>query len=105
MRLTRAQHSIHTMSSTLVVKTTVCGYHVYRTLWEPHVGEEFIVIQESGNSHDRYAMAVHRCYEDPGVIMEHLSQEIYKTSHYFTRHSTHLALTRHFGSLDGVLVK
>ena len=49
-RLTRAQHSIHEVSSTLVVKTAVRGYHVYTTLRESHIGEEFIVIQESGNS-------------------------------------------------------
>ena len=76
------------MSSTLVVETAVHGYHVYRTVWETHVG--------GGNSHDRYAMAVYRRVEDPGVIVGHLPREIFKTCHYFTRHSTHLALTRHF---------
>ena len=43
------------MSFMLVVKTAVHGYDVYRTVWEPHLDEEFIVIQESGNSHDRNA--------------------------------------------------
>ena len=74
------------------VKTAVHGYHVYRTIWEPHVHEEFIVVQESGNSHDRYAMAVYRCDEDPGIIEGHLPLEISETCHHFTRHSTHLAL-------------
>ena len=50
----RAVLSIHTMCSTLGVKTVVHGYYVYRTIWEPHVGEELIQIQESGNSHSRY---------------------------------------------------
>ena len=81
------------MSSTLVVKTAIHGYHVYKIIWEPHVGDEFIVIQEGGNSHDRYVMAVYRLDEDPGVIVEHLPWEIFKTCHCFTVHSTHLALS------------
>ena len=72
MRLTLAPHSIHTRSFTLVVKVSVRGSHVYRTVWEPHVGEQFIVIQESYNSHDGYAMAVYRRDEHPGVIVGHL---------------------------------
>ena len=93
------------MSSTLVVITAVRGYHVYRTDWEPHVDEEFIVIQESGNSHKRYEMAVYYRNEDPGVIVGHLPREIFTTCHYFTikaRDSlgTHKAL----GSLGGILV-
>ena len=84
------------MSSTLVVKIAVLGYHVYRTIWEPHVGEVFFVIQESGNSYNRYAMAVYRRDEDLGVIVGHLPWEISKTCHYFTWHSTHLALIRYF---------
>ena len=101
------------MSSTLVVKTAVCGYHVHRTVWEPHVGEGLIVIQVSGNSYDRYVMAVYHRDKYPGIIVGRLPKEIFETYHYFTRHSTHLALTRHlahslgthkaFGSLDGVL--
>ena len=78
----------------LVVKIAVRGYHVYRTIWESHVGEQFIVIEKNGNSHDRSAMAVYCRDEDPGVIVGHLPREILKTCHYFTRHLTHLALTR-----------
>ena len=70
MRLTRAPHSIHTMSSTLVLKTAVRGYHVYRTDWD--VGEKFIVIQGSGNSHHRYAIAVYSSNKDPDIIVGHL---------------------------------
>ena len=57
-RLTRAPNPIHTVSSMLVVKTAIRWYHVYIIIWEPHVGDEVIVIQESGNSDDRYVMAV-----------------------------------------------
>ena len=85
------------VSSTLFVKTAVCGYHVYRTIWEPHVGKKFIVIQKSGNSHNGYAMAVSCRDEDPGAIVEHLPL-LHKALDSL---GTHKAL----GPLNGVLVK
>ena len=30
----------------------VRGYHVYRTLWEPFLGEEFVVLHEADNDCD-----------------------------------------------------
>ena len=81
------------------------GYHVYRTVWGQHVGEEFIVIQESGNSHDRYVMVVYHRDEDSGVIVGHLPREIFQNlpllHEALNSFGTHKAL----GSLDGVLVK
>ena len=55
-------------------------YLEYKTVWEAHVASEFIVIQESANSHDRYAMAVYSCDEDPGIIVRqlHVPQEFLK---------------------------
>ena len=35
--------------SSLLLKTTIRGYHVYRAVWEPRVGESFVVLHESGN--------------------------------------------------------
>ncbi len=37
--------------STLVVKTALRVYHVYQTVWEPHVGEALIPLQESSTAH------------------------------------------------------
>ena len=71
--------------SSLLVKTAIWGYHVYRVVWEPRVGESFVVLHESGNDNGRHAMAV-CCDEDPGVIVGHLLREISKTCHYFIRH-------------------
>ena len=51
---------------------------MYKVLWEPRVGETFIVIHETGNEHDRHAMVVYRD-EEPGVIVGHLPWEIAKT--------------------------
>ena len=33
---------------------------MYKVLWEPRVRETFIVVHETGNEHDRHAMAVYR---------------------------------------------
>ena len=62
--------------SSLLVKTAIWGYHVYRVVWEPCVGESFVVLHKSGNDNDRYAMAVYSD-ENPGVIVGHLPREIY----------------------------
>ena len=37
---------IDTGMSCLLVETVVCGYHVYKVLWEPRVGETFIALHE-----------------------------------------------------------
>ena len=37
---------IHTGMSCLLVETVVHGYHVYKVLWEPRVGETFIALRE-----------------------------------------------------------
>ena len=37
---------IDTGMSCLLVETVVRGYHVYKVLWEPRVGETFITLRE-----------------------------------------------------------
>ena len=81
----RSDVYIDTGMSFLLVETVVRGYHVYQVLWEPRVGETFIALHESGNGHDRHAMAIYRD-SDAGVVVGHLPREIAKTCHYFTRH-------------------
>ena len=63
--------SISILVSFLLVETVVRGYHVYQVLWELCVGETFIALHESGNGHDRHAMAIYRD-SDTGVIVGHL---------------------------------
>ena len=71
--------------SSLLLETVVHGYHIYQVMWEPHVGEPFITLHESGNGHDRHVMAIYRDSE-AGVVVGHSPREITKTCHYFTRH-------------------
>ena len=75
--------------SSLIVQTVLRGYYIYMVFWEPRVGESFIMLHESGNDHDKYAMAVSRD-EEPGTIMGHLPLEISKTSHSFTKHEVRI---------------
>ena len=56
------------MLAVLNVNTTVRGYHVYRTVWNPTIGEGFVVLHQRGNDHDRHAMGVYRVGE-PGLIV------------------------------------
>ena len=65
------------MSSVLLVKTAVRGYHVYQVVWEPRRGDLFVSLHESENGHDRYAMAIYRS-DVPGVVVEHLPKKISK---------------------------
>ena len=44
----------------LTVRTAVRGYHVYKEVWAPAIGEEFVCGQDWGNDHDRHAVVVHK---------------------------------------------
>jgi len=48
------------LTSTLIVKTAVRGYHIYQVLWQPQIRDSFIAVHEEGNTHHKYAMAVYR---------------------------------------------
>ena len=73
------------MSSVLLVKTALRGYHVYQVVWEPRHGDLFVSLHESENRHDQYTMAVY-CSDVPGVVVGHLPKEISKMCYYFVRH-------------------
>ena len=68
------------MSSVLLVKTAVRGYHVYQGVWEPTRGDLLVCLHGSENRHDQYVMAVYRS-DVPGIVVGHLPKEI-----YFIRH-------------------
>ena len=54
------------------------GYHEYRSIWTPSIGEELVAKNESHNVHDRYAIAALKL--QPGTIwpsvIDHLPREI-----------------------------
>ena len=47
--------------------SSVCGYHVYRIIWDTAIGEDWVCEREPSNEHDRYAVAIKK----DGVIANH----------------------------------
>ena len=64
------------------LRGVVRGFHVYREIWSPVLGEELSTQQEPGNPEDRYAVAVMRS----GSIVGHIPREISKTCFHFISH-------------------
>ena len=60
-------------------KTAIRGYHVYRVVLEPCVGEYFLVLHENSKDNDIHAMAVYRD-EDPGTLVPQYSKETSQNS-------------------------
>ena len=56
----------------LTVRTAVRGYHIYKEVRAPTIGEEFVCSQEWGNDHDRHTVSVHREGKD---VLGHLLRE------------------------------
>ena len=40
------------------IDSVVRGYHVYKDVWDAHIGTELLCLPESSNREDRYAVAV-----------------------------------------------
>jgi len=45
-------------TTTYEMEAMIHGYHVYATLWDAQIGEEFYCTREAGNIRDPYAVAV-----------------------------------------------
>ena len=58
----------------------VCGYHVYKDIWEVAVGETGVCVLEPGNFHDRNAVAV----EKDGRIIGYLPQKVSHVHAFFS---------------------
>ena len=51
---------------------SICGYHIYQTIWAATIGEELLCEREPHNASDRYAVAV---VKDTAVV-GHLPRNI-----------------------------
>ena len=58
----------------LEIVSCVRGFHVYRFLWNPVLGEELICRREIGNAEDRYAVGVYITEEN--ALVGHLPRRI-----------------------------
>ena len=71
---------------TYEMETTVMGFHVYKTSWNPYVGEELRAVMQPNNLMDKFAVAVER--NELGVV-GHLplgkSGKFAKTIFYFLK--------------------
>ena len=54
----RWQQKLQQQSHILSASGVIRGYHVYQTMWTPHVGEKATIVRESGNEHDQFTVAV-----------------------------------------------
>ena len=64
-----------------VMESVIQGHHVYKTIWEPRVGEQLVLEREDSNSCDRYAVSVMKY----GTIVGHVPRELSRTYWYFIR--------------------
>ena len=48
------------------METTVMGFHVYKTSWNPYVGEELRAVMQPNNLMDKFAVVVER--NELGVV-------------------------------------
>ena len=63
------EHSIPIIiTSDMIVKSFVKGYHVYKDLWKPFINEELTTVMKPDNAVDKYPV----CVKKNNVIVGHL---------------------------------
>ena len=50
------------------------GYHVYKEVWKPSIGEAFVCFAEKGNSHDRTVVAQRQTTSPSVTLLPNLRQ-------------------------------
>ena len=70
--------------------TAVRGFHVYRTVWTPHIGQCLRVEKEHNNIMDKYAIATILVGSvedsDAKTVIGHMPRELSKVLWYFMSH-------------------
>jgi len=54
------------------IDSVVRGYHIYKDVWDAHIGTELPCLPESNNREDRYAVAV----MDGDLVVGHMPRKI-----------------------------
>ena len=62
-----------------IFQSVIRGYHVYKDVWEPEIGEEFECQIEETNGYDKNAVAVVK----NANIIGHIPRENAKVSQFF----------------------
>ena len=69
--------------------SVIRGYHVYKSIWTPALGEKLSTDQERGNPEDRYAVSVLKS----STIVGHVPREISKLCWMFISREGHIYRT------------
>ena len=64
------------------IDSAVRGFHVYKDIWNPEIGEVLLCEQEFGNLHDPYAVPVVR---EDNVVVGHVPRTISALCYFFLR--------------------
>ncbi len=67
-----------TEGDVLTLLCVVRGYHVYKDIWDPYLGDDFTTKYQKNNPHDKYAIAVLPVDAKVAKIVGHLPMEISK---------------------------
>ena len=73
----------------LVTPSAIHGYHVYKTIWIPEIGEKLITKRERLNEHDRFTVAT----MEGRLIVGHVPREISKLCCLFMKKGGRLTCT------------
>ena len=70
------------MSHCLTIITGLRGFHHYRKVWKPEIGQEILVKRQPDNPYDKYAVSAHihlkKTTENQEILIGHLPREISK---------------------------
>ena len=82
LQVTRGPSNV-VMEERFVVETVVRGYHVYKDVWKPRLGELLQCKMEFRNIHDPYAVAVVR--NDGAEVVGHVPRKISSLCYFFIK--------------------
>ena len=66
----QASHRARKMAISFEYDLVICGYHIYKEIWEASHGETFDCVRETGNRFDPFAVAV---ISEDGKIIGHIN--------------------------------
>lgn len=73
------------MAERLSFDSCVRGYHVYKDIWQPTIGDSLTTEPEFRNIHDPYAVAVVNSTASGDTVVGHLPRNISTLCHLFLR--------------------
>ena len=65
--------------SEFIIDSVIWGFHVYKSLWTPEIGEDLSTVRETSNTHDRFPVAIRK----GTLTIGHVPAEISKVCCFF----------------------